>query len=173
MSTEIKPQRNAPCPCGSGKKYKRCCGVLDPLPASSARSIPREILEAIRKKSTALREFEKKHGKVRPLIHSTLHNTKFVAVGKELHYAKATKWRVFPDFLSDHLRGVLSVDWGQAELAKPLEERHQILKWYDGLCRYQAKQSRDADGIARGQAGGAMMAWFRLAYDFYLIRHNE
>ncbi|MCA9676704.1 MAG: SEC-C domain-containing protein [Myxococcales bacterium] len=21
------PARNAPCPCGSGKKYKRCCGA--------------------------------------------------------------------------------------------------------------------------------------------------
>ena len=21
----MKPQRNAPCPCGSGKKWKRCC----------------------------------------------------------------------------------------------------------------------------------------------------
>jgi len=21
------PSRNAPCPCGSGKKFKRCCGV--------------------------------------------------------------------------------------------------------------------------------------------------
>ncbi|MCZ6673433.1 MAG: SEC-C metal-binding domain-containing protein [Verrucomicrobia bacterium] len=25
-STKIK--RNAPCPCGSGKKYKKCCGDL-------------------------------------------------------------------------------------------------------------------------------------------------
>ncbi len=24
--TEKKVGRNAPCPCGSGKKYKRCCG---------------------------------------------------------------------------------------------------------------------------------------------------
>ena len=23
---EAKPKRNAPCPCGSGKKYKQCCG---------------------------------------------------------------------------------------------------------------------------------------------------
>ncbi len=23
---EDKPQRNDPCPCGSGKKYKKCCG---------------------------------------------------------------------------------------------------------------------------------------------------
>ncbi|MED3825520.1 SEC-C metal-binding domain-containing protein [Priestia flexa] len=22
-----KPKRNDPCPCGSGKKYKKCCGV--------------------------------------------------------------------------------------------------------------------------------------------------
>ncbi|GBG85814.1 hypothetical protein CBR_g40624 [Chara braunii] len=22
------PSRNSPCPCGSGKKYKRCCGKL-------------------------------------------------------------------------------------------------------------------------------------------------
>jgi len=25
-----KPKRNAPCPCGSGKKYKECCGVSGP-----------------------------------------------------------------------------------------------------------------------------------------------
>lgn len=24
--TEKKVERNAPCPCGSGKKYKKCCG---------------------------------------------------------------------------------------------------------------------------------------------------
>jgi len=24
---EEKPGRNAPCPCGSGKKYKKCCGA--------------------------------------------------------------------------------------------------------------------------------------------------
>ncbi len=23
---EAKPKRNDPCPCGSGKKYKQCCG---------------------------------------------------------------------------------------------------------------------------------------------------
>jgi SEC-C motif-containing protein len=23
---EVKPQRNTPCPCGSGKKFKKCCG---------------------------------------------------------------------------------------------------------------------------------------------------
>jgi len=25
ITVETKPQRNDPCPCGSGKKYKKCC----------------------------------------------------------------------------------------------------------------------------------------------------
>jgi SWIM/SEC-C metal-binding protein len=27
MKAEQKVGRNAPCPCGSGKKYKKCCGI--------------------------------------------------------------------------------------------------------------------------------------------------
>jgi len=30
LSVEKKPKRNEPCPCGSGKKYKQCCGVSGP-----------------------------------------------------------------------------------------------------------------------------------------------
>ena len=29
--------RNAPCPCGSGKKYKRCCALKANQPSISAR----------------------------------------------------------------------------------------------------------------------------------------
>jgi predicted O-linked N-acetylglucosamine transferase (SPINDLY family) len=41
MSTP-EPSRNAPCPCGSGRRYKHCCG-LAPAPASAApveRAVP-------------------------------------------------------------------------------------------------------------------------------------
>ena len=27
ITADAKPKRNDPCPCGSGKKYKQCCGV--------------------------------------------------------------------------------------------------------------------------------------------------
>jgi preprotein translocase subunit SecA len=30
IRTEKKPKRNDPCPCGSGKKYKQCCGTSGP-----------------------------------------------------------------------------------------------------------------------------------------------
>ena len=26
IKAEVKPERNDPCTCGSGKKYKKCCG---------------------------------------------------------------------------------------------------------------------------------------------------
>ena len=26
IHSDAKPKRNDPCPCGSGKKYKQCCG---------------------------------------------------------------------------------------------------------------------------------------------------
>jgi len=27
IRSDGRPARNAPCPCGSGKKYKKCCGA--------------------------------------------------------------------------------------------------------------------------------------------------
>ncbi len=27
LKAEATPERNAPCPCGSGKKYKKCCAL--------------------------------------------------------------------------------------------------------------------------------------------------
>ncbi|HJZ93814.1 MAG TPA: SEC-C metal-binding domain-containing protein [Gemmataceae bacterium] len=30
--------RNAPCPCGSGRKFKRCCGRAGPLPAGAHKT---------------------------------------------------------------------------------------------------------------------------------------
>lgn len=44
-----KPERNAPCPCGSGSKYKQCCGPLEgaaPFPAGSF-SVLAYVLETV------------------------------------------------------------------------------------------------------------------------------
>jgi uncharacterized protein YecA (UPF0149 family) len=29
IKAELKVGRNDPCPCGSGKKYKKCCGKME------------------------------------------------------------------------------------------------------------------------------------------------
>ena len=33
LTSAKRPQRNAPCPCGSGKKFKKCHGAPPPPPA--------------------------------------------------------------------------------------------------------------------------------------------
>jgi tetratricopeptide (TPR) repeat protein len=42
----VKPGRNDPCSCGSGKKYKRCCGQEGLLGSTAEASRPREGLAA-------------------------------------------------------------------------------------------------------------------------------
>jgi Flp pilus assembly protein TadD len=38
--------RNDPCPCGSGKKYKRCCSAKDQVAASASLQAAREAIHA-------------------------------------------------------------------------------------------------------------------------------
>lgn len=63
----VKMSRNEPCPCGSGKKYKKCCGQhkLQP-PAVSAEAVPpadmRELLSLIN--ARRYRELESRAGEL-------------------------------------------------------------------------------------------------------------
>ncbi|MGH2862332.1 MAG: SEC-C metal-binding domain-containing protein [Solirubrobacteraceae bacterium] len=41
------PGRNDPCPCGSGKKYKRCCGLPARLPAAQAERDHGRLVEEV------------------------------------------------------------------------------------------------------------------------------
>lgn len=117
------------------------------------------------------RERRARFGEFRPVIQTDHKGYKFVAVGSELLYSK--QWRTFPDFLADYIKHVLSPAWGKAELAKPLDARHEIMKWYDGMCRYQQKQQFGADGLYGTAPNGAMRAYLLLAYDLYALQHHS
>lgn len=41
----MTPGRNDPCPCGSGRKYKRCCGAVIPIRAQPAALDVRECAD--------------------------------------------------------------------------------------------------------------------------------
>ncbi len=117
------------------------------------------------------RDWYRKYGKVRPIIHVDYRGLKFVAVGNEMHYS--AKWRTFPDFLSEFIIKTLSRDgWGSLELKKPLGERHPILQWHYSLCEYQRKQGKNQDGIIYGPLTGPGVAYMQLAYDLYVVRDN-
>ncbi len=43
LSKSSKIQRNSPCPCGSGKKYKKCCFIKDEAAFEQQREVRRKI----------------------------------------------------------------------------------------------------------------------------------
>jgi len=43
----VKPGRNAPCPCGSSKKYRKCCLASDEAAERNAADAQRRLLETM------------------------------------------------------------------------------------------------------------------------------
>lgn len=167
--------RNAPCFCGSGRKFKRCHGgVQHTLPILLARDrVEKEIIEQGRrhfeKHKVQELQRQKQQGLGRPIISIDHKGFRFVAVGNKLHYGK---WKSFPDFLANYIKQVLGGEWGNAEIAKPLTERHPLMQWYDKVCRLQAAHAKEAGALFSTPMTGAVSAYNRLAYNLYLIAHN-
>lgn len=163
--------RNQPCTCGSGKKFKHCHG---PVSQAVDASIPPQIWAGIERKRGEMeaiqRRRQQQQGLGRPIISGQVSAQRFVAVGARLYHS--TKWRTFHDFLRDYLLGSLSPEWANAEQAKPVEQRHPILRWY-AQASEQAKNLQVAKGtVISGPMTGAMRAFMNLAYNNYLVAHH-
>lgn len=91
------------------------------------------------------------------------------AVGKKLLWAK--NWTVFPDFLNQYLHGLLTREWEQRQVALTFEEQHPIVQWRTLWTTAQQTQTRSTDGLYTANSSAAT-AWYRLAYDLYLLEHN-
>jgi len=154
-----KVGRNSLCPCGSGIKFKKC-----------HLNRERRVAQELRARAIRLREQEKRYGKTRPIIHGDVQNQKIVAVGDEVHWSDS--WKTFPDFLFRYIKTILGSEWGNSEIAKPFDERHPIMQWYDGHCRFQASRERDKDGLFRAIPNGTSAAYLMLAYDLYILKHH-
>ena len=112
---------------------------------------------------------KKQQGFGRPIISIEHKGTRFVAVGNKLHYGK---WKSFADFLTNYVKATLGGDWGNAEIAKPLEERHPLMQWYDKICHLQRTHAGEPGQLFSTPVTGAVSAYNRLAYNLYLIAHN-
>lgn len=167
--------RNDPCICGSSRKFKHCHGgVQHTLPALLARDrVEKEIIAQGRRlfEKHKVRELQrqKQQGLGRPIISMDYKGYRFVAVGKQLHYGK---WKTFPDFLANYIKQALGGEWGNAEIAKTLPERHPLMQWYDKVCRVQAAHAKKPGALFSTPMTGAVSAYNRLAYNLYLIAHN-
>lgn len=162
MSTT--PGRNSPCPCGSGKKYKKCCQLRIEAAATSHSTEYSHIVDLKR-----LGQPLKADG--RPQI-STIHNGKRIrAVGSRL-YARPLS-ETFHEFILTLLAPIFGGKWYDAEFLKPLEERHIVAQWYYHFRVWQ-KNNCTGEKIAgawRAVTDGPSQAIMQLAYDVYLLEH--
>lgn len=158
--------RNNPCPCGSGKKYKRCHGSWESL-----ENIERETHATMEARIAAQHvQRERQQGLGKPIIAAEAFGQRFVAVKNHLLHSQT--WRTFHDFLGDYIKIAMGTDWGNAEIAKPLEQRHPILVWYHLICEYQQRFIAEAGKVHSVPMTGAMAAYMHLAYDLYALDHN-
>lgn len=134
--------------------------------------LPESVKTAFFKQQLKEAERVKKYGHVRPPIVVDHQGYKVVAVGSKLMWAK--EWKTFHDFLFTYIAGVLSKEWGDAEVKKPYEERHPILQWYHQLCEFQRVHAKPEGGeIYTAVASGPVIAYLSLAYDLYTLEHHS
>jgi hypothetical protein len=169
MKTESR--RNAPCSCGSGKRYKACHGRLsdqtaDVPPGTSDAYLRHMFL----KEEAEERIRQAQQGLGRPIVAVKAGEHQIVAVGNTVHYSRA--WKTFPDFLCDYIKKTLDPEWGNAELAKPLAERHPILQWYEAFGRYQRQTIKVPGEVSVATMNGVTACYLGLAYSLYLLAHN-
>lgn len=165
-----KVGRNDPCPCNSGKKFKKCHGALERTPTKRLPGPSQPEFEAMLRRARAEQvQRERQQGRGRPIITAAVGEQRMVAVRNTLFTGD---WKTFPDFLLHYLKERMGRDWGQGELAKPEAERHQLFALLAAVSRELEQAPVQADGTKAARMTGGCHGVLSLAYDLYLIEHH-
>jgi SEC-C motif len=167
-----KPGRNEPCPCGSGKKFKRCHGSIEQLDSRRAQpwGQPPDAVETERARHEA-REFQRREqqGLGKAIVSALVDDQRVVVVNHKLLSSK--NWHTFHDFLRDYPRIALGDAWFLEEVKKPPDSRHLIATWFV-RAREQAANRDRASSSAGSPATCALRAYLRFAYDLFTLQHS-
>ncbi len=161
-------RRNALCPCGSGRRFKHCHGQME-MPGSS---VPPEIVAAVAEHNRREIERQKLFGLGRSPVwfDDEAHGYRMVAVGGTLFWSQ--QWKTFHDFLLHYIKIALTGDFGNRELAKPFEERHPVLQWYQHLCDHQRRTIIQPGEPVWAISTGPVQSYLSLAYDLFTVAQN-
>jgi hypothetical protein len=156
---ENTPGRNAPCPCGSGLKFKKCCLDKQVRPAAVTQPGTPPMARLSSSELAALNgrmreEFERRRrfGNVRPMITAVHQGHRFVAVGSRLYFHE--QWNTFTDFLLFYVRDVMGREWWKGAASKQGYERHTEQQFRD-ITRTPAWAGGQYDGRIRIPVAGA------------------
>lgn len=165
--------RNEQCRCGSGEKFKRCCGRITSQLSSVDEPISKfahlALQDAMNIRQASQDRHRLNHGEVKEIISSRFRDFQIVASGSKIVYSR--NWKVFPDFLNQHLHAILGKVWGEAQVKLPVEKQHPVAQWRTMIALASVSESAVRNELQLSTRGAAN-AWFRLAYDLYLLEHN-
>lgn len=160
----VKIGRNDPCPCGSGKKYKRCHLELDRMASVTDLNARDEQGRAIG----------------RPCIDTIYDGKRVRAVGSQLVFRPPaeTRQEFFVHVLAQTLSKTFGDDWKPKQDELPVDERHPVALWVDAWDEMRRDGGAKAADV-RDEGGGRYssvvtgdaLALLTLAYDVYTLRH--
>lgn len=165
--------RNERCPCGSKRKYRKCCMNKrgDPQPRTGPPiEIIRAAVDDLRRHNLAEQQRLARYGNVKPEIAVKHMGHQFVAVGSRLFYSKG--WTSFSDFLIGYVPEVFDKNWWAAEIAKPPAEGNQVVAWRESMRQHIRTQPPRPDGNYVVGHNAFTAAYLTFAYDLYVVEHN-
>jgi hypothetical protein len=91
-------------------------------------------------------------------------------VGDSLFLSRT--WKTFHDFLLEYIVMVLDREWFAAEVKKPAQERHQIIRLAGKVSAFQKRHCAKEGEIYHAVATAPAAAYLQIAYDLYVLKHN-
>jgi hypothetical protein len=147
-------KRNAPCPCGSGKRFKHCHGKLVTDPDDPLGSLEQRRNEAV------LRERRAQQGFGKAIQFHQMNDRIAVVIGRALMVGH---WRTFTDFLLDYLAERMGRQWIAAEMQKGIDG-HPIGQWASAM---HEPQPAKPVGIIKAKINNAFRSILWAAYNVY------
>ena len=86
----------------------------------------------------------------------------------------SARWKTFTDFIFHFIRfpEVLGGPWGEVERKKSRENRHLLINWFEDVTAFLAPKIKTPGVPAVLPMTSLCSAYFKFAYDLYLIAHN-
>lgn len=187
-----RPERNDPCHCGSGKKYKRCCEEVDQAADAKARreaaawrqfsndQMTPEI-EQIRRQADARqvgiqRQLADEYGVLINFVIPTESGVgKVWAIGSRV-YTGAPANQTFQEFTLQVLRETLGEEWRAAQEAGGVESKHFLYRCFREYGAWTTRLSEQEEPGPDGVWGGAPNGWVQylrsVAWDVVSLIHG-
>src|SRR4030042_2306879 len=169
----MKVGRNDLCPCGSGKKFKKCC-LNEKYDKSVNLILSPGLLKPVREAMNQPEEPFEKGGFLtgRPFIDTIFQGNRFRAVGHRLCKRPVTE--TFHEFVLNIFAEASGAKWFAEEKLKQEADRHIMANWYTELTeRIRENKNPDLpeDYLFSIKQSGNIRSLLALSYDFYSLFH--